>query len=178
MITLNLISPQKKQELRLTQVYLAIKNLIILILFLATIIAIILLITKVILQNYFNEVVSDTTLTTKYANIFSEDIKKFNQQIKLVDKIQQKYIPWPNFFINFTKLMPDDIGIDSLTINENKILITGLAKTRAKLLELEDNLKKSDLFLEVTVPLENLLRKENISFNIKADLNLNNFKQK
>lgn len=176
MITLNLLPPAKKQELRLTQLYIAVKNLIILILFLTIITAIALLLTKMTLQNYFNKIVSETTLTTKYANIFNKDIREFNQQIKAVEKIQKDYIPWTKFFINFNKLIPDNIGIDNLSLNGNQILITGLAKNRDDFLKLKDNLKNSDLFSEVVIPLENLLKKENVDFNIKTNINLDELK--
>ncbi len=176
MITLNLISPAKKQELRLMQLYIMIKNLIIIILFVTIITAIILLLTKMSLQNYFNDVVAQTTATTKYANLFNEDLKELNQYIKSVDEIQQKYIPWTKFFIGLSKLVPDEINLFSLNLNEGKILITGLAKTRDKLLEFQKNLKNSEFFSEVTIPIDNLLERKDINFSIKANINLENVK--
>lgn len=178
MITLNLLPPNKKRELQLAQLYTIIKNLIILILLLTTLIAIILLFTKMILQNHFNKIVEQTTLTTKFSRLFNQDIKTFNQQLTEVEGIQKNYIPWTNFFIVFSQVVPDDIGISNLTINQNKILISGLAKTRVKLLEFKDNLENSDLFSEVVVPLENILKKENIDFSIKANINLDKLKEK
>lgn len=177
MITLNLLAPEKKQGLRLTQLYQMIKNLIILILFLTIIIAIVLLLTKMTLQNHFNKIVAETTLITKYVDIFNKDIKEFNRHLESVEKIQKEYIPWTDFFINFTHLVPDDISIDTIAINKSKILITGLARTREKLLEFEDNLKNSNLFSEVAIPLKNLLKKEDIDFDIKAEINLTELKK-
>ncbi|MFA6215698.1 MAG: PilN domain-containing protein [Patescibacteria group bacterium] len=176
MITLNLISPEKKQELRLTQLYLVIKNLIILVLLLTIMIGIVLLVTKAILQNYFNDVINETTLTTKYASIFNKELKEFNKQIRSVESIQKNYISWPNFFIDFAKLIPTDVKINDFTINNNKILITGDAKTREKLLEFKGNLEKSNLLSNVAIPLENLLKKVDVVFNVKADINLDKIK--
>jgi Tfp pilus assembly protein PilN len=176
MIVLNLIPTNKKRELYLTQIYLVTKYLIILILLLANTVAIILLLTKLILQNYFAEVVNQTTLTTQYANTFNRDLKGFNQKLFTVEKIQKEYISWLDFIINFSQLIPKDIGLYNLTLNENKILINGFAKTRDQLLALEGNLKKSEIFSEVIVPLENLLKKENIDFTLKAAINLDQLK--
>ncbi|MFA6410368.1 MAG: PilN domain-containing protein [Candidatus Buchananbacteria bacterium] len=168
MTSLNLIPPEKKEELRLAQLYKVIKDLIILILFITTIVAIILSLTKLLLQNYFTQVVEQTTMTTKYANIFNGDLKKFNQYVAAVDKIQKDYTPWPKFFIKFSSLVPDGIKIYSLTINDTKILITGLAQSRNQLLEFKNNLESSAMLTEVTLPIEDLLEKENINFNVKA----------
>lgn len=176
MIILNLIPPTKKQELRLAQVFKTVKNLIILILFLTIFAAIILLITKIALENNFNKVVEESTLTTKYANIFNKDVKEFNQYLSAVDKIQKDHISWPQFLINFTKLIPQNINIYSININDDKILITGQAKNRDDLLLFKNNLENSDLFAGVTIPLEDLLKKDNVDFNLKADIKLDKLK--
>ena len=176
MITLNLLPPNKKQELQLARLYTVIKNLIVLILLLTIIIAITLLFTKITLQNHFNKIVEQTTLTTKFSRLFNKDIRAFNKQLAEVEKIQKDYISWINFFVKFNKLVPEEVSIYDLSLNNDKILITGLAKTREKLLFFKNNLENSDLFSEVVVPLENILKKENIDFNIKADINLGELK--
>jgi len=172
MITLNLLPPLKKQGLQLKQLYEMIKNLITLILFITILVGIILLLSRMALQNHFNKIVEQTTLTTSYVRLVNKDIKEFNQYIKNIEKIQKDYASWLNFFAAFSKLLPADVGIKNLTINENKILINGLAENRAKLLELKKNIEESNLFSEVTIPLENLLKKEKIDFDIKATINL------
>ena len=176
MITLNILPPTKKEELRLNNLYMATKNLIILILILTILAAIALLFTKMTLQNYFNNIVEQTTLTTKYTKVFSKDIRDLNRDLKAVEKIQNDHTYWTKFFIKFSPLVPDDIGIYSININQNKILITGQARTREQLLQFKDNLEKSDLLDEVTIPLENLLKKENIDFDIKTTINLETLK--
>ncbi len=176
MITLNLLPPQKKEEIRLIQLYVVIKNLIIIILFFTIIIAIVLLFTKMTLQNYFNKIVGQTTLTTKYSRLFNQDIKIFNKQLAEVDNIQKNHIIWTKFFIEFSKIVPAETTIYDLNINEDKILISGFSKSRARLLEFKNNLENSPLFSEITVPLENLLKKENLNFDIKANLKLEELK--
>lgn len=173
MITLNLIPLDKKESLRITQLYVVIKNLIILILIITIIIAIILLIVKALLQNHFNNIVEQTTLTTKYASTFNKGIKKFNQRLDSVVSIQKDFIPWTNFFVDFTSLVPPDLELLSLAIKENRLLINGRAKTRDKLLEFKSNLENSNLFSEVEIPLEDLLKKENVDVNIRTVINLN-----
>jgi len=176
MITLNLLSPNKKKELRLMQFYGVAKNLIIFILFITSLVAIVLLLTKMVLQNNFNKIVAENTLTTRYANLFNKDVKEFNQYVRGVGKIQEEYTPWVNFFTHFSQLVPNNIIIYTLNINQDKILITGLGGTRDELLKFKDELEKSELFSKVAIPLDNLLKKDNVDFSIKANISLDRLK--
>jgi len=173
MISLNLIPKDKKKELGLANFYITLKNIIILFLIITILVAISLLTTKAALQNYFNAVVNQSTLTTQYASSFNKGVQKFNKKLAAVESIQSNYIVWTNFFIEFSKLVPNDITINSIDVDAKKILIFGQAKDRQDLLNLEKKLKASNLFDNVKIPLENLLRKTDIDFNIKADVNIN-----
>ena len=128
------------------------------------------------LQNHFNRIVEQTTLTTKYANIFNKDIKDFNKKLKAVEMIQENHTLWINFFIDLVKLVPDNINLKNITINGNKILITGSAKTRDELLNFKENLENSEVMSQVIIPLDNLLKKEDVNFDLKADINLDELK--
>lgn len=178
MILLNLLPPTKKKDLRLIQLYTVIKNLIIIVLIFTIVATTILLIIKIVLQNYFNEIVAQTTLTTKTLSVFNKDIKTFNKNLSIVEDIQKNFIPWTNFLVNFTRLVPDNVSIYNLNINKvddttYKIFIYGFAKNRDGLLAFKNNLENSNDLKEISVPLENLLTKEDIKFNIKATINLN-----
>jgi len=172
MITLNLLPPQIKKEAHLLQLYLSLKNAIVLILFFTILAAISLLLAKLTLQEQFNRTVNETTLTTQYGNIFSNDIKSVNHQLTEVTKIQKEFIPWTLFIAELSKFTPPTISIFNVNINSNSVTISGFATTRDALLEFQQALKDSNLFVESDVPLENLLTKENINFNIKAVLDL------
>lgn len=176
MITLNLLAPGKKQELQLKRLYQIIKNLIILTLLVTIATAIILLLTKMVLQNHFNDVVEQTTLTTKNVQIFNKDIKDFNKYVKAIDNIQNNYIPWFPFLTQFLNLAPQEIQIYNIDIKEEIMLITGLAKNRSELLKFKENLDQSDLFIKIDIPLENLLQKENVKFTIRTELELDKLK--
>jgi|SRR3989344_7007595 len=177
MITINLIPQGKKDVLKLAHIYVVIKNLIILVLVLTIIIAVILLATKAVLQNHFNNIVSQSTFTTKYANTFVKGIKDFNVKLSAAKEVQNEFIPWTDFLINFSELVPEDIVIYNVVINGNKVSIKGLAVTRDSLLQLEESLNQSNVFENVDIPLENLLKRENIEFNLKADLILDQIKK-
>ncbi len=177
MISLNLIPPTKKKELQLTQLYIMVKNFVIAILLINIFTAIVLLSAKLTLQNHFNKIVEQTTLTTKYANTLSQDVKSFNAELNAVANIQSEYISWSKFFVDFSHLIPPGIIFDSINIKENRILLTGLAIERDHLLKLQENLKQSTLFSNIDIPIDNLLRRADIDFSIKADLNLEEIKK-
>ena len=177
MITLNLLAPEKKQALRLTELYQTIKNVIILILFLTIIVAIVLLVTKLTLQNHFQKIVDQTSLTNRYVNFFSKDVKEFNKKLKAVESIQSEYVSWTSFFVIFSKLVPDEISLYNITINKNIIFMTGFATTRSQLLKFQTSIENSDLLTDIEIPLENLLKKDDVKFTIKANINLASLKK-
>ena len=175
MITLNLLPPLKKQELRLRGLYVAIKNMMFTVLLLTICSAIILLISKAVLQNHFNQTVADSTLTIKFGQTFNNDIRVFNRQLNAVTAIQRDYVYWSEFFAAFAPVVPPGVTLSNLTVvDENglkTITITGLAKTREQLLAFQTGLEQFEFISGVAVPLESLLKKEDIIFTIKATVN-------
>ncbi|MDX9893291.1 MAG: PilN domain-containing protein [Patescibacteria group bacterium] len=178
MIALNLIPPLEKKEISLRQFYIVIKNLTIVFLLFTVTIAIILLVAKAILQNSFNNLVSDYTLTTKYGKISNREMEKFNSQLSAVSEIQKNYIPWTNFIAQLVEKIPDNIIIYSIGLNADgqSIKIAGFAQSRQDLLQFENNLKNYEIIDKVDVPLESLLNKENINFDISAEIDTNKIK--
>lgn len=159
------------------QLYIGIKNLIISLLLLSIIIAMILLFVKMTLQNNFDRVVAETTLTTKYITGFNNDIKKFNQLLGTVDNIQKNYVRWSDFIARTSNLIPQNITLQSLNVKDGKILITGKAASRADLLSFKNQLESSEIYSNVEIPLEDLLRKDNITFSLKSDVDLSNIEK-
>lgn len=177
MITLNLISPLQKKELRLLRVFIVIKNVIIYLLLFLILAAMVLLLSKMILQNNFNKIVADYNLNTRTGQIFSQDIKRFNQKLKTIQLIQADYVSWSEFLVDLTNLTPDEILLHTITIDKNteNIQISGRAKTRQALLDLQKNLQTVGCFEsicieKVEIPLSSLLEKENIDFTIESKL--------
>jgi Tfp pilus assembly protein PilN len=125
-----------------------------------------------VMQNNFNRIVEQSTLTTKYANIFNKEIKEFNLYINGLNKIQDEHIIWNKFIIKFSRLVPDMVNLYSLDIRPDKILITGFSSDRNNLKELQENLEASGLFSNIEIPLNDLIKKENIDFSIKAEIKL------
>ena len=179
MIILNLLPPQVKLDRKTRELFVVFKNLIIVMLLITTVAAIILLVARGLLQNHFNRVVAESTLTTRQSNIFSTQLKTFKQRLQAVTDIQEKYIRWSHFIVSFAELIPTDVGITTLRIGEGQpapVTITGVAKTRDQLLELQQRLQQSPIFpSSVVIPLENLLTRENVPFILTTTIDLSPF---
>jgi len=177
MITLNLISIIQKKELKLLRVFIILKNVIIYLLLFTILAAIVLLFSKLILQNNFNQVIADFNLNNQTGTIFTQDIKQFNSKIRDVEKIQKDYTPWSEYLVFLTNLVPDDVVLHSISIDKEKehIEISGRAKNRNALLVAEEALVTAecaqDLCLdEIFLPISQKIQKENIDFEITAKL--------
>lgn len=174
MITLNLISPALQQELKFKKIYLTLKNALILILLFTIGMAIVLLITKMILQKNFYQIIDQTTLLSKSNLRFISEIRKLNSDLQNISKIQKEYIPWSKVLLDFVTLVPDKVMINELSFNqsENQLILKGKTKSRDLMLQFKDNLENSSLFSGVELPLSSLLKKEDVDFEFKAKLNL------
>jgi len=178
MIALNLIPPKQKQEIKLRQFYIIIKNLTYVFLLFTIFIAVILMSAKAILQNNFNRIVADSTLVTRYGPIFNNEIDEFNKQLTVVSDIQANYISWSGFINELILHMPENTFIYSLGIDKinQQLTISGLSRTRDDLLKFKESLENFDLISGVDIPLESLLNKENINFEIKTTIDLGKMK--
>lgn len=177
MITINLLAPAKKQEIRLIKNFLLTRRLIIISLGFLLVIALILAGTNYYLARKNKELASkletNQTLPTGQNIPLSQSISLFNKQLKSVGKIQADYHKWSEFFLEFNRAVPNNLQITSLIFNtsDKTALIQGTAKTRDDLIQFQTSLAKSNLFKEITSPISNLLIRNDISFELRATLN-------
>lgn len=175
MLKLNLLSEEIKKEIKLLHVYKMLRKanyfLIIIIIF----IAIIMLVAKVILQNNFNRIVSETTLITKNSQSFSEKARNINSKLQMIEDIQKKNVIWSLLIQDIAKIMPENVSLNSLKIEyaTNTIYFKGKAADRGGLISFKESLEKKDYFKEINFPIENILEKENViyDFFVKFDGN-------
>lgn len=178
MITINLLSPNQKMELKIKRVYVAIKELIILVLLFTLIIAIMLLVSKYILDNSLAKLIEKNALAIQENREVVNKINMLNDKVDTIDKIQKDFKKWSEFFVILTNLTPNNISYDLIKVKyeDASIEIRGLAKNRDDLTKLKDNLTNSNIFENVNLPLKNLLAKENNDFTITAKIILNKIK--
>jgi len=173
MLLLNLIPQQLKHEIKFKRFFVLLKKINYIVIIFTIVIAIIILTAKIILQNNFNKVVEQTTLITKNSQSYNIKVKEINSKLDNVSQIQDSFVVWSNLIENLANVTPPGIHLASTKINMEKqiINITGIASERNDLLEFKQNMENLPNFYNVEYPLKNILQKENINFEIDAQLN-------
>jgi len=177
MLTLNLVSQELKQEIKLKLVYNLLKKMDYVLIIIAVIVAIILSVAKLILQNNFNKIVAQTTLITKNNQGYNSKVREINSRLNFTAQIQNDFIAWSKVIENLAKLTPDNITFSLIKIDKTKqsIIIKGKAILRDSLLLLKQGMEESPIYQEIEFPVKNILQKENVVFEINAKLNLEAF---
>lgn len=172
MLSLNLLSPQEKTASLLLWKYVIVKNVIMIVLTLSAVISIVLFGAKLVLIQKSAEVQAQTELTNITQNKINQKIDFYNNQIKTINQIQENYVAWPDLLYLFNQLITEGINLQktNFDINENMITITGIADTRDNLLNFKNSLERCELITNITLPLNTLLKKQDINFTITADL--------
>lgn len=174
MLSLNLVSQELKQEIKLRRVYALIKKINLVLIFTTAIVASVLLMAKFVLQNSFNDIVEQTTLVMKNSHAYNNKIRQINSQLNTVAQIQGDFISWSKLLEKLANETPADIVFSFVKIDKESqtIKIKGKAATRDGLLVLRQNLENSAIFTNLDFPIKNILKQKNIDFEISAKLDI------
>ena len=178
MLHLNLVSKELKKEIKLAHIYKLMNRASHILILLTIFIAIAILVSKIILQNNFNRIVEETTLITRESQGRNNQVREINNKLSQVDKIQTDFINWSFLIEDVFKFAGDNISFYSIKITKQpaSIKIKGKAGSRDKLLAFKKSFEDSEIMENIDFPITNILEKENIDFEIKADLNLGKIK--
>lgn len=172
MLSLNLLPPDKKQEVSKQIMLISLQYLISWTLIVVCGAGITLLITKLIIQNSFNQAVAQGTLITQEYGVLNQKVHTINQKINFLSDIQNKFVIWSPALSTLTATTPKNIVLSSFFANNiaHNLEISGNARTRDDLLLYKKNLEQSPLLSSVKLPIENLLEAADINFRITAKL--------
>ncbi len=173
MLSLNLISDELKNEIKLRRLYLFIKKISLVLIAIAIFTATILLTAKIILQIKFNNTVNQMTLVTKNNQGYNNKVRDINGKINFVEKVQNDFVPWSNALKIISEITPSGINVNYLKINlgEQSVKIKGKAGLRENLLDFKQKMESSEIFKDIDFPIKNILEKENIDFEINSKIN-------
>lgn len=170
-IKLNLIPPNKKEEIRKSRrLRIAIRTEIAL-----TIIAVVFL--AVLLsfsysleldlagENMLNSEIEKADQFEKIKN-YDNQFAQANERIAQVAAIDQAQIYWSKIFKKISQLILPGIEVRSLSIDQNYVTISGLSDTRDSLIEFKGKLEEDACFLDIVLPLSNLVDKVDVDFRI------------
>lgn len=170
---LNLLPPTQKAELKLLRVYLAIKELIFLMLIGLIAIAIILLLAKHNLQLQLAQIITDTTQTSGM-DFSNQEVRTFKALLVRIQQIQEGFRPWTKLFPKIIDLLPPGVSLEQLSIDtDGSLELKVLAATRPDLLKFRDNLNESGYLTQpLKIEVDKLLKPRNIilTLNLKADV--------
>ena len=100
-------------------------------------------------------------------NTYEKKFDENNKMVAVIGNIDRSHLYFSKVFTLIDPLLPEGIVISNLTTKEYSVSLFGRAKTREQLLQLDENLKKSEGCIEnVVVPLQNLFSQENIDFQV------------
>ncbi|OGL86851.1 hypothetical protein A3I40_01020 [Candidatus Uhrbacteria bacterium RIFCSPLOWO2_02_FULL_48_12] len=169
MTNLNLIPPAYKDRLRLQRLYSLVKKFLGIVILYTIFLAITMLVARFVLENNFQRIVSETTLVTTENRKIEQQITKMNKQIAAAKSIQKNSVPWAEFTIALSRLVPNGVVVNSLKFDSaagNRSAINGQANTRETLLAFESRLKEAPFVEKVDLPFKNKQEKMNIYFTI------------
>ncbi|MFH1193800.1 MAG: hypothetical protein V1661_02295 [bacterium] len=172
MISLNLLSPEKKKEASKQMIFISLQYLVSWALIAICVAGIVLLATKLYMQNVFNKAVLQSVLVTQEYGALNQKVRLINQEIDFLSDIQRKSVSWSPRLAAFTELVPPNITISGMNFNEvtKDAQIQGHAATRDELLLFKQKLEQSSLLKAINLPIENLLEAQNINFTITGKL--------
>jgi len=181
MLTLNIIPKNLKQEIKNYQIQKLIKSLLKILFIFSILIILNTSISYIYLNNYIkNEINPLVEHGSDKKNIDAENkLAEISSKIDRLDKMQDNFIPWSNLLLSIAEDTPSEINYNQITINkaDSSLLLKGFAPTREDLIKLRDSLKKNNFILELNFPVSNMLKKENINFDINTKINIDAIKQ-
>jgi Tfp pilus assembly protein PilN len=173
MLTLNIIPPELKKEIKFKHLTRSINLVIGVITCSVLTYTIILGGCRIFLNSYYQEISSQNVLVTKNTDNYSKQIKEINKQISSIETAQKDSITWPPLLAVLFNNIPGDIKLNSVSFdkNGNKLNINGIAGTRDSLIELRKYLENNKNFSLASFPVQSLIEKQNINFDISLTIN-------
>jgi len=175
-ITINLLPPDKKEELKNLRIAgVVFKIGLSALLALLTLYAFMFFCVKaiVIYKSAFDLEVERFRQSESYVEVqkAQNEIRKKSEQARQIKGgLLQKTDYW-SVFERINAIIPDDIYLKQIKISENTIQVNGLALKRQSLLVFEQKMDESETFSDVESPISNLVANENVDFELKAVIN-------
>ncbi len=174
---LNLLSPKKKKEIEWRHLYEFIKEAGFILSIFLLLISFFLVFAKLTLSDMVDRN-ADEGFSLERDSEQNKTVEKVNKRLREISGIQNGFVPWSGFIETIAQNSNQKIKFRSIEADkeEKKINIKGNASDRASLLEFKHNLENSEMFAKIIFPIDNILKKEDIDFNIdiKIDPEKNN----
>lgn len=171
-IRLNLLSPGKRRVHQRTTYFQFTKNMLEVIFIFICISGTALLLALGYLEVQVSNITSHIAVSeSKYAQK-NREVDDANAVVNRAAVIQQEYIHWIPLLHTVRAAIPAHVGVDSLTMNwsTKTMTITGVAETRDALLALAKQLSAVPWIQPLTIPVTQLIEKDQIPFALSLTL--------
>ena len=143
------------------------KNILAIILIFASLSGIALLGGRLVLEEYYVELTSHVISSTEKYRETNNTIKNINNTLIRTEKIQAEYKSWSNLLADITEAIPEPITLSHLNFDQaGNLYLDGQAENRQDLFILKEKLSKLIWLEELIIPPDQLIKKEDISFNL------------
>lgn len=168
MIKLNIISQDLKKQININDLYQRFKKIYIILILLLAVYISFLFAAKLLLRLHLNKTTQQAGQITKSTENYNKSVKDINDQLNYVSGIQENDIRWSKLIAFLSQCANPSIKLSQLDISKDSklIKINGFSQTRDALLLFKDKLEKSNYFSQIDFPLQNILQKQNINFEI------------
>lgn len=178
MLKLNILSPELKKEVKYRFFYVSLKEILYILVVSILVHSAFLTAAKNILNVHADETNSRNVLINSKTEDYDKKVKNINEQVDYIAKIQENTIRWSEFISIFSQAVGNGININSLSVDQeaSTFAINGFADTRQDLLNFKASMEKLNLFREISIPINSLLEKENISFSFRTEFKSYDFR--
>jgi Tfp pilus assembly protein PilN len=114
----------------------------------------------------------DESTGAKYETIkyYESKFSQINVKIGKISGITTDQIYWSKLFVKLNEVTPASVELSGLSTKDYAVFLAGRAKTRDDLILFRDNLAQEDCFQNVNLPLSDLVSKEDIVFQIDLEI--------
>ncbi len=169
---INLLPERKKDGLEKLIKFLFCKEILEVILLVATFLSVTLIWSWVILEDHFIALSQSALSVNKEFSHYNQEVRKINFTIRTLNTASADFSPIAPKIIDFINKLPKDIRLNSLDLSRENgtFSISGVAKTREALINFQTLLQSLDWLNQVDSPTSQLFQKQDISFDIKAKI--------
>lgn len=97
---------------------------------------------------------------------YDDEFRSMNSHFLKIKKIQDANVFWSQILIRMGNDFSDRVSLSELSTKGLKINILGKAVSRDDLLKLKESLEADECFSEISLPLSDLVDKENVDFQM------------
>ncbi|KKP68060.1 MAG: hypothetical protein UR66_C0009G0150 [Candidatus Moranbacteria bacterium GW2011_GWE1_35_17] len=121
-----------------------------------------------------NQQLASKELNENYIEIkkYEENLKEAGAKVGFIKNIQNFDINWVFVLNKLSLLLPTEVVLNSMSGNGLNLTLKGIAQDRDILIKMKEDIQSDNCFEGVNIPLNNIVLKENIEFELKFVVNI------